>query len=366
MFMEDLLYKIALTRIPLVGPITARLLVSYCGSAAEVFSASKKSLLKISGIGEGVVQAVQSAAPLQEAEKELEYLDRQGIEPFFYLDAGYPSRLKSLPDAPIMLYFRGSADLNHRRVVAVVGTRQPSAYGQAMVEELILGLAPYNPLIISGLAYGIDAAAHRFSLDHQLDTIGVLGHGLSLVYPAAHRSMAERMLRHGGLLSEFTYQTEPEREHFPMRNRIVAGLCDALVVVETGRRGGSVITAQFAAEYGKPVFAVPGRVREKTAEGCNLLIKTNKALLIESAEDIAHTLQWQGQAKPKAQQISLFNELTADEEIVVNLLRQHEQLGVDRLSYETNFSSSTLATALLELECKGMIKTLPGKRYTLK
>lgn len=364
--MEDLLYKIAITRIPLVGAVTARLLISYCGSAQGVFSASKKSLLKIPGIGEAIVREIRNAAPLKEAEEELLLLDRYGITPLFYLDTGYPERLKSLPDAPIILYYRGAADLNARRTIAIVGTRQPSGYGQQLVELLLEQLGPYQPTIFSGLAYGIDAAAHRGSLDHNLPTVGVLGHGLGLIYPATHRVLAERMQAQGGLLSEFTYKTEPEREHFPMRNRIVAGLSDAVVVVETGRRGGSLITVQFAEEYHKKVFAFPGRITDKTAEGCNWLIKTQRAGLIESAADLTAVLGWEEQSKARAQQIRLFEDLSADEEIVLHLLRQHEQLGVDQLGYGARLNSSALAATLLELECKGLVKTLPGKRYTLK
>jgi DNA processing protein len=237
--------------------------------------------------------------------------------------------------------------------------------GLTQVERIVEELTVYQPLIISGLAYGIDIAAHRAALQWQLPTIGVLGHGLRHLYPASHRKTAEAMLESGGLLTEYPFHTKADPGHFPMRNRIVAGLCDALIIVETARKGGSIITAEFANNYNRDVFALPGRINDRHSEGCNWLIKSHKAALLETAKDIGYLLRWQPNGQSPSVQLELFNTLSQDEKIVVDLLRQHENLHIDRLSLESKLSSGTLATALLEIECKGLIRTLPGKRYML-
>lgn len=363
--MNDLLYQIALTQIPMVGAITARNLVSYCGSPAGVFTAKKKDLLRIPGIGERIATSILESDVLKAAEKELHFVEKNQIQVYFYLDAAYPEKLKPYADSPIVLYCKGNADLNSLRVVGIVGTRQPTPQGVAFCEELVEGLKPYNVLILSGLAYGIDIASHRKSLELGMPTIATLGHGFQTIYPPQHRSIAERMCENGGLLTEFPSNTKPDREHFPMRNRIIAGLCDALVVIETGVRGGSMITAHMANEYNKDVFAVPGRVQDKHSQGCNHLIKTHKAALLESAADLAYVMRWEAQQAPKLIQHQLFVELTQEEKIVVNLLHQFSELHVDKLLYELQLTGSEMAALLLELEFKGMIKSLPGKRYAL-
>ncbi|MFN7118215.1 MAG: DNA-processing protein DprA [Saprospiraceae bacterium] len=363
--MNDLLYQIGLTRIPLVGAVTARTLVSYCGSAAAVFAAKKKDLLKIPGIGERIAANIHESDALREAEKELHFVEKNQIRVLFYLDDAYPEKLKHYSDSPILLFYKGNADLNTSRVVAIVGTRQPTPQGIAFCEELVEGLKPYNVLILSGLAYGIDVTSHRKSVEIGVPTVAALGHGFQTIYPAQHRSVAERMCEHGGLLTEFPSNTLPDREHFPMRNKIIAGLCDALVVIETAIRGGSMITAHMANEYNKDVFAVPGRVQDKNSQGCNHLIKTHKAALLESAADIAYVMRWEEEQAPKLIQRQLFVELSEDEKIVVNLLRQNAEVHVDRLLYEMQLTGSEMAALLLELEFKGIIKSLPGKRYTL-
>lgn len=363
--MSDLLYQIGLSQIPGVGPVLARQLVAYCGSAQAVFEARKKELLAIPNIGETTARNVLNKEALQIAERECAFVARHGITPLFYLDPAYPTRLTNLPDAPVMMYYRGKADLHHPRMVAVVGTRKPSPQGIRACEELIEGLRPYGVQVISGLAYGIDICAHRQSLASDIPTIGVLGHGLGRIYPAQHRSVAERMCGEGGLLTEFISSTSPEREHFPMRNRIVAGLCDALVVVETARKGGSMITAYMANDYHKDVFAFPGRNKDPYSQGCNLLIKSHRAALIEQASDIAYVMRWEESGDQAGKQTQLFAELTEEEKLIVNLLKEHEGISIDHLTFATQFRGSTLAGLLLNLEFKGIIKTLPGKRYTL-
>lgn len=363
--MSDLLYKIGLTQIPKVGPVLARQLVAYCGSPKAVFEARKKELLCIPGIGESTAKNVLEKRALEVAERECLFIERHQIQPLFYLDETFPVRLRHIPDAPVMLYYRGAADLQHDKMVAIVGTRQPSPQGIKACENLVEGLKAYDVQIISGLAYGIDICAHRKCLDTGIPTIGVLGHGLGRIYPPQHRNIAEKMCMEGGLLTEFISPTAPEREHFPMRNRIVAGLCDTLVVVETARKGGSMITAYLANDYHKDVFAFPGRTRDVNSQGCNLLIKNHRAALIEKASDIAYVMRWEELDRSSPKQTQLFIELTEEEKLIVNLLQEHEGISIDHLTFATQLKGSTLASLLLNLEFKGMIKTLPGKRYIL-
>lgn len=366
--MKDLLYKVALTKIPLVGAVTAKNLVSYCGGAREVFGAKKKDLLRIPGIGEQTADSIVNQNVLAAAEQELLFMEQHGVESFFYLDKNYPQRLRPFNDAPVMLYYKGTANLNHFRTVGIIGTRTPTPQGLSTCEEIVDGLLPYNPLIISGLAYGIDIAAHKKSLEAGLETLAVLGHGLARVYPHQHQKTALEMIEKGGLLTEFPSHVGPERENFPMRNRIVAGLCDAIIVVETAERGGSIITAQQANGYNRDVFAVPGRVKDKYSQGCHFLIKNNLASLMESAEDVVKTLRWEKKKAGRLEastQPQLFYELTEPEKIIVDVIQQHEEVGVDQLSYQSNINHGELASLLLNLEFKGLVRSLPGKRYVL-
>lgn len=362
--MNDSLYKIALTKIPKVGPVTAKNLVSYCGGIQNVFEARKKELLTVPGVGPGIAKHILEKDYFKEAEAELEFIENQGIQLLSFLDEAYPHRLKPLDDAPLLLYYKGTADLNHPRIVSIIGTRKPSTLGVATCEQLVEELADYGVMIVSGLAYGIDVTAHKKSIERDIATVGVLGHGLKQIYPSQHRSIAQRMIENGGLLTEFTSDTKVEREHFPMRNRIVAGMCDAVVVVETAKRGGSMITAMIANEYNKDVFAFPGRINDLSRQGCNHLIKTHKAALIESAKDIGYIMRWEEQQNVGIQR-QLFVELDDQEQKIVDLLKENNEMGIDKLSYETKLHSSRLASILLNLEFQGIIKTMPGKRYLL-
>lgn len=362
--MSDWLNKIAITKIPKVGPVTARNLISYCGGVEAVFKAKKKDLEKIPGIGEKLVKTILKKEYFKEAEKEISFIAKTDIQPLFFLDDAYPRRLKNQDDAPILLYSKGNADLNHSRIVAIVGTRKPTTLGTMNCEQLVEDLKAYNVSIISGLAYGIDATAHKKCLEMGIETIGVLGHGLQQIYPRAHRKIAEKMLENGGLLTEFTSNMGPEAAHFPMRNRIVAGMCDALVVVETGKSGGSMITAQYGNEYSKDVFAFPGRVTDPNHKGCNHLIKAHKAALIESAKDISYILRWEEISQKEAQEKKLI-ELSDMEQVVANLMQPTEEVSIDQLTYESKLGCNQVASLLLTLEFKGLVKTLPGKRYML-
>lgn len=363
--MNDCLYKIALTKIPKVGPVTAKTLVSYCGGVQAVFEARKKELLKIPGIGPSVAKNILNKDCFKIAETELKFIEKQQVQALFYLDETYPDRLKPLDNAPLMLYYKGTSNLNHARIVSVIGTRKPSALGIATCEQLVEDLAVYDVLVVSGLAYGIDVSSHKKCVELGIETIGVLGHGLKRIYPPQHRQVAHQMLEKGGLLTEFTSSTQPERENFPMRNRIVAGMCDALIVVETAEKGGSMITAHFANDYNKDVFAFPGRVNDKHLQGCNRLIKTHKAALIESAKDIGYIMRWEEVDARRVTQQQLFEPFSTQEQLILEVLKSKEAISVDQISYESKITSSLLAPILLNLEFKGVLKTMPGKRYLL-
>lgn len=363
--MSDWLQKIAITSIPKVGSVTARNLISYCGGIEAVFEARKKELLTVPGVGEGIATSILKKDYFKIAERELQFLENQDIQPLFFLDKAYPTRLKSINNAPLLLYYKGNCNLNHPRIVSIVGTRKPSVLGTANCEQLVEDLEKYGVLVVSGLAYGIDVTAHKKCLEKGIETVGVLGHGLNKIYPAQHRQVAMTMTEQGGLLTEFTSSTIPDRENFPKRNRIVAGMSDAVVVVETAQKGGSMITALYANDYNKDVFAFPGRTNDSHLQGCNYLIKTHKAALIQSAKDIGYIMRWEELDKQKEVQLELFTDLSEEEKSIVDILKEKNEMGIDQLIYETRVSASQLASILLGLEFKGLLKTMPGKRYLL-
>jgi len=362
---DELLYFIGLTKIPRVGAVTAKNLISYCGGAEAVFKASKKELLAIPGIGPETTNEILKQSVLKDAASDVAQAEKEGSRIFSFLSPEYPQRLKHYPDSPIVLHYKGEADLNTSRIVAIVGTRKPTDYGKSVCEKLVEELKAYQVVVVSGLAYGIDVTAHKKCLDIGVPTIGVMGSGLDVVYPSMHRKIAKQMIAEGGLLTEFSYGTPPDREHFPMRNRIVAGMCDALVVVETKRRGGSMITANLANDYNKDVFAYPGRNNDEWSEGCNLLIKSHKASLLDGAKDLAYVMQWEAGNKAKNIQGSLFAELNPEEDQLFNLLKENPKMAVDQITVALSKTPSEMAALLLNLEFKGIIKSLPGKRYML-
>ncbi len=358
--------QLALYLTPGIGAVTARNLIAYCGGAEFVFSASRGELLSVPGVGEAIVHQLHTGDALHRAEQEYRKLSEQGVRMISYLDPGYPERLRHYPDSPVLLFERGKAILNAPRTLAIVGTRKPSPRGLILVEKLVRDLSPYQPIIISGLAYGIDAAAHRAAIENNLPTLAVLAHGFDYLYPAAHKELASRIQTSGGaLLTEYPGPVKPDRERFPMRNRIVAGLCDALIVVETGRRGGSMITANIANDYSKHVFAIPGRVGDLTSAGCNHLIKAHRADLLESAEDLLYHLQWDLPDSTQNQQVELFDQTSPEEQQVLAILHQFEKADADTLCRRSGKPPGDLAGILLELECKGLIRSAPGQRYVL-
>lgn len=364
--MEDLIYKIALTLIPGVGSVNGKNLVAYCGGVKAVFTEKRSTLLKIPGLGEQTVNAITNQKVFDRAEEELIFIEKHKITPIFYLDSIYPQRLRNCNDNPLMLFSKGKAELNTAKMIAIVGTRKSTEYGRDMCQKLVEGLSAYNVTIVSGLAYGIDTWSHKAALDKNMPTIGVLGHSLDRIYPYANRLMAEKMLEDGGLLSEYISGTKPDRENFPMRNRIIAGMTDAVIVVEAGASGGALITAEIANSYNRDVFAVPGRLTDTQSEGCNKLIKINKAALIQSAEDISYLLNWETQGKAKKTiQRQLFINFTPEEQLIVDVLKEKGDLGIDDLLIETDLLSTKAAGILLNLEFEGVIRCLPGKVFRL-
>jgi len=360
------LHKIALTFIKTIGPVNAKNLLAYCGSAEAVFSATRTQLLQIPGIGEKTVQAVLQTDALKRAEEELKFVEKHGIEVLFFSDENYPKRLKNCFDSPILLYFKGKADLNHSRIISIVGTRNATEYGKNLCKQLCEVLAPYHVLIVSGLAYGIDVATHKECINKQIATVGVLGHGLDRLYPQIHKPVAQKMVLNGGLLSEFPTLTNPDRQNFPQRNRIIAGISDATIVVEASIKGGALITAEIANSYNKDVYAFPGRTNDVFSEGCNFLIKTNRAGLINNANDLIYYLGWDDEVKEKKKQAqtTLQLNLTVNEQKVVDAL-QNKPVSIDELSIVLNIQQSKLAIVILTLEMQGIIISLPGKVYKL-
>ena len=360
------LHKIALTFIKSIGPVHAKNLLAYCGSAEAVFSATKNQLMQIPGIGVKTVEAVLNTDALKRAEEELNFVEKHGIDVLFFSDKDYPKRLKNCYDAPILLYFKGKADLNHPRIISVVGSRNATEYGRNLCKQICEILTPYNVLIVSGLAYGIDVAIHKECISHGITTVGVLGHGLDRLYPQVHKSVSQNMVLNGGLLSEFPILTNPDRQNFPQRNRIIAGVSDATIVVEASKKGGALITAEIANSYNRDVYAFPGRTNDLLSEGCNFLIKTNRAGLINNAKDLIYYLNWDEEEKvvKKQTQIAMPINLTANEHKVLDAL-QHGQLSIDELCIALGIQQSKLAIVMLTLEMQGIIISLPGKVYKL-
>jgi DNA processing protein len=362
------LHQVALTYIKNIGPTLAKSLVSYFGGAEEVFNAPRAKWLKVPGIGEKTVELMDMNSALEKAAEELKFIEKNNIDVIFYTDSRYPKRLKSCNDSPVLLYAKGDMNLNSQRIISVVGTRNATDYGKQLCRQLIEELHPYNVLVVSGLALGIDVAAHKECIKNNVPTIGVLGHGLDRMYPSQNRSTAEKMLENGGLLSEYPSGTIPDRENFPQRNRIVAGIADATIVIEASLKGGALITAEIANSYNRDVFAFPGRIGDDYSEGCNFLIRNNKAALLTGAADLAYCLGWEkaDSAKPVIEQLVLPIDLSGDERMIFDILRQHKSpLAIDDLSIKTSMATSKLAMNLLNMEMQGYIRSLPGKTYAL-
>lgn len=363
---DDLRYQIALTLIPNVGAVQAKNLIEKFGNAKSVFSATSKQLSAVENVGEIRARYIKHFTDFSAADAEILHIEKNGITPLFITDEGYPRRLLHCYDAPTLLYYKGLANLNAPKIISIIGTRNNTDYGKASIEKLLEDLREFEPLIISGLAFGIDSIAHKTALQNKLPTIGVLGNGLHTIYPAQHKPLAKEILANGGgLLSEFTYGTKPDKHNFPRRNRIVAGMADATIVVETALRGGSMITAELANNYNRDVFALPGKITDSKSAGCNYLIKSNKAILLTDATQFAEEMGWQNIATKKKVQRELFIELSAEEQKVFDAIKEKDVLHIDELYLRSGLSSSAAAAAILNLELQNIVITLPGKLYKL-
>lgn len=365
---SELHYQLALTLIPNIGPVQAKTLLQHC-NAEEIFHAKKSYLEKIEGIGPIRASSIVAFKDFSEVENEIKFIEKYKLKPLFLTDAAYPKRLLNCYDSPTLLYYRGEADLNAAKIVAIIGTRKNTEYAKQVTEKLVKELAVQNIMVVSGLAFGVDAIAHKSAVKNNLPTVGVLAHGLDQIYPAEHAGLAKDMLKHnGGLLTEFRSKSKPDKHNFPTRNRIVAGISDATIIIETEIKGGSMITAELANSYNKDVFAFPGKVTDNKSTGCNYLIKNNKAMLLTDAGELLQVMNWEDKAKNKKEKKSqreLFIELTAEEKIIVSILREKNTVNIDEINLKSGLSSSAVAAAILNLELQTVVLSLPGKMYQL-
>jgi len=364
----SLVHKIALGMIPGVGDITVRKLVSYSGSAEAVFNESYRSLMRIPGIGESMANAIADRKYLVEAHREAEYVQDHDIRVFFFLDDDYPFRLRQCEDAPITFYYRGNADLNASHVLSIVGTRNATQRGREITQRIIAGLAVHFPglVIVSGLAYGIDITAHKAAITNSLPTIAVLGHGMKTVYPSLHEGVARTILTRGGWVTDFSSDILPDRNNFIKRNRIIAGLSDATLIVESGIKGGALITADIASSYNRDVMAIPGRTDDEWSAGCNALIKCSKAAMVERFEDIEYLLGWKPAALTGPVQKVLFSEMTENEKKVYESLKVNGDQTIDQLALLLGIPVHRLSTTLLQMELAGLITPCPGSIYKIR
>lgn len=363
MINEDLLYFLALQKTTGIGDINAKKLVKYCGSAKAVFTEKQTNLLKIEGIGSFKLKGLKDRTLLNKAEKELEFINKNNIQAISFLDKNYPKKLKHAVDSPLLFFQKGKINFNQKRIISIVGTRNMTNYGKSVLEKLITQIKIYNPLIVSGLAYGVDVFTHRLAIKNKLQTVAVLAHGLDRTYPTSHQKEAVQMQENGGILSDFWSGTKPDRKNFIKRNRIVAGLSEATIVIESAEKGGSLITADIANSYNRDVFALPGRITDLYSKGCNNLIKTNKAAILTSAKDLAYILNWEDNKKQKSIQKQMFVELEGNEQIIYNYLLKEGKQTLDIIALHNNLPIYKIATLLLNLELKGVVKPLSGKIF---
>jgi DNA processing protein len=363
---DNLKYKIGIGLIPKIGPVLAKRLVTYCGSIEGVFRENSRNLSRIPGIGNKIASYIVDNNVMEKAEKEVEFLINNKIHSLFFLDENYPEKLKHCIDAPVIIFVKGDTNLNRQKTLGIVGTRNATGYGREMCNKLVEGLARNNHdvLIVSGLAYGIDVCAHKAALANRLETLAVLGHGHAVIYPSVHTGIAGQIVSQGALISDFLSYEKPEKNNFVKRNRIIAGLSDAIVVVESGEKGGALITADIANSYNRDVFAFPGRINDRFSVGCNRLIKTNRAALIESYKDLEYIMGWKSdQAVFQNAQKKIIFDLKNDESKVLSEIERNTELSVDQISLNCNLPVSKVSALLLNLEFNGLVKSLPGKIY---
>ena len=360
---QELFSLLALQKVELVGDVVAKKLLNHFESASEIFNAKANKLISIDGIGSILIKNLKDKSVFAKAEAELKYIQDNDIDVLFYKDNLYPEKLKHCFDSPILLFSAGNINLQKQRIISIVGTRQVTSHGAEFCRNLIAEIAPLNPIIVSGFAYGVDIVAHQAAMEHGLQTIGVLAHGLNQIYPASHKKYCKKMEENGGFMTEFWSNSNPDKENFVKRNRIVAGMTEATIVIESAERGGSLITAMLANDYNRDVFAVPGRITDKFSLGCNNLIKTQKANLLTSAADLIYMLNWDIKESNKGVQKQLFVDLQNDEQIVYDYLLKKGKELMDIIALDCGFPIYVLSGMLLNMELKGVIRPLPGKLF---
>jgi DNA processing protein len=360
----ELFHVLALLRVEGVGDIVAKKLINHCGSAEDVFKAKPSQFKAIDGIGEVLQKKLKDKTAFEKAEQELRYLEEQQFTVLYYQSEAYPDRLKHCIDGPVLVFATGKFEFQQRRLISIVGTRQVTSYGAAFTKKLVEELAIFNPVIVSGFAYGVDIVAHQAAMDHELQTIGVLAHGLNQIYPKTHKKYVAKMEQNGGFMTEFWSSSNPDKENFVRRNRIVAGMSEATIVIESAEKGGSIITANIANDYNRDVFAVPGRTTDKYSQGCNDLIKTQRAHLLTSAADLVYALNWELEAvATKPIQRQLFVSLDGEEQRVYDYLLKNGKQLLDVIALDCGFPIFKISSLLLNMELKGVIRPLPGKLF---
>lgn len=362
---NELLYALALQRTKNIGDINAKRLISHCGSAKAVFFEKKQLLAKINGIGSFALQHLFDKNNLKEAEKELKYIKENNITASYFLDDSYPEKLKYCIDAPIVIFSKGNISLNSKQpIISIVGTRKMTNYGRLFCEQLIDEIKEYNPIIVSGFAYGVDIFSHQMAIKNNLQTIAVIAHGFEEIYPKSHQKYATDVLANGGFMTDFWHTDIILRENFLKRNRIIAGISEATIIIESAKKGGSLVTADIANSYSRDVFAVPGRTTDTYSKGCNALIKNNKAAILSSGKDLIEYLNWDVQQKQaKAVQKQLFVSLSNEEQKVYDFLLQNGKEQLDIISLKCGFAIHQTTTILFQMEMKGVIRPLPGKLF---
>ncbi|OXA94713.1 DNA-processing protein DprA [Flavobacterium hercynium] len=360
---QELFYLLALLKVDGVGDIMAKKLITHCGSAEAIFKTNSTQIAAIDGVGSVLLKNLQDKAVFEKADQELKFIRSNQINVSYFQAKEYPDRLKHCIDSPVLIFTAGQINLKNKKIISIVGTRQVTSYGSEICKKLIEDLAPLNPVIVSGFAYGVDIVAHQFAMDYNLQTIGVLAHGLNQIYPKTHKRYMSKMEENGGFITEFWSSSNADRENFVRRNRIVAGISEATIVIESADKGGSLITANLANDYNRDVFAVPGRITDKYSQGCNNLIKTQKANMLTNAADLVYMLNWDIENKVKTVQKQLFVDLEADEQIVYDFLLKNGKELLDVIALQCNLPIYKISGILLNMELKGVVRPLPGKLF---
>ena len=360
---QELFYLLALLKVEGIGDIMAKKLLTHCGNPEAIFKVKSHQIAGIDGIGSVLLRNLKDKTVFEKANKELEFIKSNAINVSFFQDESYPDRLKHCIDSPVLIFTSGTINLKNKKLISIVGTRQITSYGMEFCKKFIEDLAPLDPVIVSGFAYGVDIVAHQLAMDNNLQTIGVLAHGLNQIYPKTHKKYIARMEENGGFITEFWSSSNPDKEKFVRRNRIVAGMTEATIVIESADKGGSLITANLANDYNRDVFAVPGRVTDKYSQGCNDLIKTQKANVLTSAADLVYVLNWDIEKKSKPVQKQLFVELELDEQKIYDFLLKNGKELLDVIALQCDFPIYKISGLLLNMELKGVIRPLPGKLF---